>query len=227
MHIQMTMNHAEIEERNVVARYERDALPQDERETFEEHLVDCPECQDAVDAEGELRRGLRAVLPPARSRRTFWRYLNVAALVLLAVSVAVLALQLRSAREEVRALAVRRAPVPVVRATPSLAGAAMLVSLDRVRGSESPNPLTLPPTPQVVVLSVSRGDSTFAAYRLRLVHDGSPVAQTPQLAPSDTFALAVPSASLPPGEYKLMVEGLDGSAWRPSTQYDLQVRAGG
>src|SRR5580765_6483058 len=100
----MAMTHAEIEAQNLVAQYETDTLPEAERMAFEEHLVDCAECQDAVEREAELRRGLQAVLPAAAPRTPYWRYVNAAALALLAISVAVLAYQLRRAGEEARAV---------------------------------------------------------------------------------------------------------------------------
>jgi hypothetical protein len=149
--------------------------------------------------------------------------------------VAVLAYQLRRAGEEARAVRETAAVHhPAVTPPPAVvAGAALLVTLDRVRGGENPaepvNQLTLPSEPRVLVFSVEAGEPPFARYRIALRrHDGTAVAQTPQLAPppSNALALAVPSSSLQAGDYRVVVEGAGGDgAWHAAAQYDVRVLA--
>src|SRR5438034_6115012 len=87
------MNHTEIEERNVAARYAMDKLSEDERIAFEEHFVDCPQCQGAIELERALRAGVRGAMSiPALPRRA-WRPLAIAAGIVIAV-VAVAALMI-------------------------------------------------------------------------------------------------------------------------------------
>jgi len=55
------MDHSYIEERNIVARYEMGKLSSTDRERFEEHLVDCPECQELLTVTEDFRSGLKTV----------------------------------------------------------------------------------------------------------------------------------------------------------------------
>jgi hypothetical protein len=55
------MDHSYIEEQNIVARYEMGKLSSADRERFEEHLVDCPECQELLTVTEDFRSGLRTV----------------------------------------------------------------------------------------------------------------------------------------------------------------------
>jgi putative zinc finger protein len=55
------MEHDEVVEQDVASRYLGGELPLDERAAFEEHLIDCPRCLDALEGADELQRGLRTV----------------------------------------------------------------------------------------------------------------------------------------------------------------------
>ena len=90
------MDHDYIEAHDVNSRYVAGRLPDGEQREFEAHLVDCPQCLDAVEVEMSLRDGLRAVgsastpLPAAPRTSGAMRahvWLQAAAAVLLAVSV--------------------------------------------------------------------------------------------------------------------------------------------
>lgn len=60
------MTHEEVKKSGAVAKYLQGALPEKEREEFEEHLFDCPECSGIIKADsmlkvcGELARGKEA-----------------------------------------------------------------------------------------------------------------------------------------------------------------------
>jgi hypothetical protein len=54
------MDHTYIKEHNVVERYEMDKLTPAESACFEEHFVDCPECQSQLTTARDLRQALRA-----------------------------------------------------------------------------------------------------------------------------------------------------------------------
>jgi hypothetical protein len=102
------MNHEHIDD-DVRSRYVTRRLSADEERAFEEHLLDCGECQEDVQREMDLRDGLRQLapseraLPSVRAGRTFGvALLAAAAAVLLAVS-ATLAFMLRSTSSELRA----------------------------------------------------------------------------------------------------------------------------
>ncbi len=88
------MNHQDIEDSDLVEAYVTDRLGEPARAEFEEHLVDCPECLDRVEAAQGLGAGLRALGSrgdPARAPRRRW-YGGGAGWVLAASLTAVLAL---------------------------------------------------------------------------------------------------------------------------------------
>src|SRR3954454_5034125 len=109
------MNHAEIEERNVAARYAMDKLSTDERIAFEDHFADCPRCQDAIELERALRAGLRgAMSTPALPRRD-WRQLAIAAGVVIAVvAVAALTIPFNQPHPQATPIASQPTPLPLV-----------------------------------------------------------------------------------------------------------------
>jgi len=53
------MNHAEIEEQQIVDRYVRGALPAEEAARFEEHFLSCPDCLDRLDLAESMSRGFK------------------------------------------------------------------------------------------------------------------------------------------------------------------------
>jgi len=102
------MDHDYIETHDISSRYVTGRLANGEEREFEAHLVDCPQCLDAVESEMSLREGLRIVglqsapQPAARPASTATRaypFLRAAAAVLLAVSVGLGAWLARSTGE--------------------------------------------------------------------------------------------------------------------------------
>ncbi len=99
------MDHTDIDEGGLSARYVLHGLSTDEEQRFEAHLLTCAACQDAVESELALRDGLRDLprfseagvtaskASPGQIRLPAW-VLAVAASALLVVSGA-LAIQLR------------------------------------------------------------------------------------------------------------------------------------
>src|ERR1700704_867366 len=53
------MNHAEIEEQQIVDRYVRGTLPAEEVARFEEHYLSCPDCLDRLDLAESMNRGFK------------------------------------------------------------------------------------------------------------------------------------------------------------------------
>jgi hypothetical protein len=103
------MNHEHIDAADVRSRYVTRRLSSDEERAFEEHLVDCAECQDDVEREIDLRDGLRQLPPPrseprsVREQRALGVSLLAAAAAVLLVVSATLAITLRSTSSELRA----------------------------------------------------------------------------------------------------------------------------
>jgi hypothetical protein len=55
------MDHAYIESNGLVELYHQGALPPDEEARFEEHFVDCAECQEQLEVARGFRRGLKSL----------------------------------------------------------------------------------------------------------------------------------------------------------------------
>lgn len=64
------MTHSYIEENHIRDRYAAGQLSAEELSKFEEHLSDCPECLDEVEALERFRRGLRTAVTEDAIRRT-------------------------------------------------------------------------------------------------------------------------------------------------------------
>src|SRR5262249_56238840 len=56
-----SMDHREIEERDIAFLYLKGQLSAEERTAFEEHFVDCRECLDRIELLKGLRSGLKQV----------------------------------------------------------------------------------------------------------------------------------------------------------------------
>jgi len=92
------MEHRDAAEHDLASRYLSGRLAPDEREAFEEHFLDCPDCIDALESADGLQRGLRlvaardavdaAVQPiqrSPRSRGAILSIIGIAAAVVIAV----------------------------------------------------------------------------------------------------------------------------------------------
>jgi len=191
------MNHDDIEADGVTSRYVAGRLTEGEEREFEAHLVDCQRCLDAVEAETSLREGLRIVgaesvpasasalqQPAAPARVRAFRFLQLAAGVLLAVSVGLgvwllrsttelgaaraerdgLQRRTRQAEQSVRGLQQKLAEIPPPASAPAPAAKAtvvpaMVFALATVRGSSigdsaAVNRVRIDPETQLVVFSV-------------------------------------------------------------------------
>lgn len=83
------MDHAYIKENSIVERYEMGKLSSAESASFEEHFVDCPECQSHLQTTQDFRQALKAASsegqlltefePAARASTFRWRPAFVAA----------------------------------------------------------------------------------------------------------------------------------------------------
>ena len=80
----MTFDHTLRDRDLVVERYLARQLGEDEAAAFEEHYLDCPECQDQLEAVRGLRRGLGTVAAEDAARPLApWRTLLLAAALVL------------------------------------------------------------------------------------------------------------------------------------------------
>jgi len=239
------MEHAQIEENNLVDRYVRGTLPVDLRAPFEEHFLDCPDCLEQLKLAGSLREGLRLSAAElaaaavtrrdapvgARLRSLFaWRWapaVAAACLVLATMSSVVLFRELGSVRSE---LTRDRAALDATRKTieaAERAGAAVYI-LNPVRGEAAPARIAVAATPAWTVLALESDFTRFATYRATLRNDrDQTVWQKDRIQPSspDAIGIVLPPAVLTaPGEYKLVLEGEDGQGrYLPAATFPLSV----
>jgi hypothetical protein len=225
------MEHAQIEENNLIDRYVRGTLPVDLRAAFEEHFLDCPDCLEQLKIASSLREGLRlsaaelavsAGTPRqaaigGRFRSLFaWRWAPAAAAVCLVAALmpsVVLFRELGSAKSE---LARDRARLGVTQETiegAAHADAAVYI-LNPVRGEAAPARIAIAASPAWTVLTLESDFSRFATYRATLRNDGDRVVwQKDGLRPSSPDAIGIvlsPSVLTAPGGYKLVLEGENG-----------------
>jgi anti-sigma factor RsiW len=73
------MNHAEIEEQQIVDRYVRGTLPAEEVARFEEHYLSCPECLDRLDLAESMSRGFKRAAGQDAVRAAFVQQLAMVA----------------------------------------------------------------------------------------------------------------------------------------------------
>jgi len=108
------MDHAYIREHNIVEEYEMGKLSSAESASFEEHFVDCPECQGQLQAAHDFKQGLQAASargqlltefnPSTRASTFVWRRAFLAAAAcagLLFLSLVFLVQQTRRLNREV------------------------------------------------------------------------------------------------------------------------------
>src|SRR5215813_6343222 len=116
----LLMEHSYIEDNHIADRYLSGKLSIEERAPFEEHFVDCAECLDRLQTIDDFRAGLRTVAAEeamrlraflsvgqagvlarmARLVRRRQATLLAAVILLIALPIALLIMELRSARRE-------------------------------------------------------------------------------------------------------------------------------
>ena len=218
------MNHAEIDEREIVEHYVAGKLTAQDAARFEEHYLGCPTCIRAIEDAERLKRGLETVAAQdLAARRSIlaaaWRNLRsrpgaiLVPALLLAILLPVFAWQraleldteLEAARRELAEERRPRINTPILTVVPTRAG-------------EQPvQQISMAPEPEWVVLAIELGDTAEPLYHVRLLAsaDNAVVWESPSLEPSyrGTLTFSLFSSLLPPGEYVLSLEG-ETQRWR-------------
>ncbi len=199
------MDHEYIREHELVDRYLASRLSAGERVRFEDHFVDCPNCLDelelARDFQASLRAGVaRRVTGAARLGILAWlarpagRVLLLGAFAVLLVPAAWLALgpsgQAGGFEPQVN--------IPTY-------------TLGAVRGDQ--RMLTAPAAEWLSLVLEVDGDGAFSGHRLRVRDAAGAIVLERAAAPDrrSRVAITFPPGSLPAGEYRLELEGLDAS----------------
>ncbi len=224
------MEHAQIEEHNLIDRYVRGTMPVELRADFEEHFLDCPECLEQLKLASALRDGLRlsaaelaASAAPrpdvsffARLRSSFdWRWavaIAAACLVLASMPTLVLFNRLGSVTKELSSNRTALSAAKKMIEGMEHAGAAVYI-LSPVRGEAAPARIAVPASSALTVLTLESDFTRYATYRATLRNDrGQIVWQQDQIHPSSPDAIGIvlaPSVLAVPGAYRLVVDGED------------------
>jgi hypothetical protein len=251
--MEAAMDHRHIEEAHLVLRYVMGNLPSDEREQFEEHLIDCPQCLDQIEATGRFRDAFRRVaaerLPDRRPKMVGWFHRRRVLLIpvfaaLAAVIPVVLWLTARQDLAETRlALADWKtryerdhqpgtAPQVPGEESPLVANAAVY-RLVLNRGATEPatatNRVEVSPDEKsrIVLLLEWQATAEFQAYRARITNGGGEVlwdGEGRRQSDPDYLALILPAGVLAEGTHTLTLEGRTiRGGYVPATRYQFSV----
>ncbi len=228
------MQHSQIEEQNLIDRYMRGTMPAAERAEFEDHFVDCAECQEQIEIARSLRQAVRESIAetaggwsagePAHERRrpgSGWRWVAIAAcaglLMALGTSTGLL-LQRERARSELASARLSSELAPVV------------FGLSLSRDAAEPRDITLPSDSRWMVFLAEIDTTRYSRYRASVTgRQGEEIWSQDGIRPNspDSISVAIPSGALHPGTYTLVVSGAqpDGSLI-PVARFPLRLAAG-
>jgi anti-sigma factor RsiW len=221
--------HSHIEEQNLIDRYVRGTMPAAERTEFEDHFVDCTECQEQIEIAKSLRQAIRESSEgwgneQARHRErqaSRWRWVAIAACVGLLMALGtstVLLLQRERARSELASARLSSELAPVV------------FGLRLSRDATAPRDITLPGDSRWMIFLAEIDATRYSRYRASVTGSrGEEIWSQDGIRPNspDSISVAIPSGALHPGTYTLALSGAepDGSLI-PVTRFPLRLAAG-
>lgn len=226
------MEHSYIDDNDLVDRYLTRTLGAEERAAFEEHFLDCRQCLSQLKFAEALRDGIKTFaadavpLPEAPVRSPFYRWFAgawwrplvpaVAGVLVVLLPVSLLLRQYReqAARVEVASADLRTKYTALRQEFDQAQRGAAVFILSETRGveAEAMQRVTIPRTPQWIVLVIERDVSQFRNYRATLVNKaGQTVWQSDPIEPFslDAIGISFSSSLLGPGDYTIRLEGLD------------------
>ncbi len=216
------MDHAEIEQGDVVDRYVLGSLPAVDAARFEEHYVGCQQCLDELELAQRMQDAARNVASEDASRTAAaqglavfaWlarrsRFVQLAAMAFLVLLPAAALLRQTGGRflEE-------SSPVPEVGSPPAFApqaGTPIIVLRPERGGPQTAAPsllLELPTEPRWLVFSVELEPPIGTGYRVVLSRDEEEVWRAEELEPdlSGLLNVSFHSSFLEGGDYLLVVD---------------------
>jgi hypothetical protein len=245
------MMHPQIEDEEIIERYVRNQLAEEERKAFEEHFFGCDDCFDKLQVAARFvagvrdaaRRGLLAGEAEGRTRAWNWSRWLVpafaasvcAALLLAALSgwlyfseMPKMREQLSRSAEDLRTQQAARAAIERQMASSIQAEAnLLLVMLQATRDVQAaPNEVSVPPGAKHVVLWVEVPAGKSNLFRLEVATaDNHAVATLDNLQRNTYGALAasLPVEALQPGDYRIRLTAEPTPA-SVMAEYRLRIR---
>jgi hypothetical protein len=191
----------------------RNTLRGAERQSFEEHFLDCPQCLEQLEIASSLRQAIRdsaveavASPPVALPRRWYllgWVQAAAACLVVAMATSVMFFEQMQHARRELASAQVELASARGLASSPEV----WVLGLSR--GSTQAKEIALPHGPRWMVFSIEMDTTQFPSYRAILTDSsGKETWQKPGIQPDspDAIGVTVPSSLLGPGFYSLTIE---------------------
>jgi hypothetical protein len=224
------MQHPEIEADCLIDRYVRNTMPPAQRQAFEEHFLDCPQCLDQLEVASSLRQAIRESglgadtvsqgleNPARRDGRAGWfgwRGLQVGAFACLVASAATSVVFFRQAQNARSELAGMQSDYArALESARGLANSPMVYVLGQSRGSVGSREIGLPRERRWMVFSVEMDTTQYPGYRATLTDSGGKqVWQEDRIQPvsPDAIVVTAPSNIFAPGAYTLAIEILGGN----------------
>ncbi len=230
-HASMALDHATIDEEQLVDRYLMGRLPREEEERFERHYLSCPRCLEQLElgenllsglrhaaAQDVERAGLAAALQLAFRRLGRWR-LPLAALVAagLLLPSGLFYRQLQQASGELSRLRAERS-------SPQVNLPLLTLSPRRGDDAEPSHHLRLPAGSGTIVLALELDLPSGTVHSAVLLDAaGRPRWRGDGLLadPSGNLVLSFPTAYFPPGDHLLRIE--DPASGQPRARFPLRV----
>jgi hypothetical protein len=192
----------------------RNTLRGAERQSFEKHFLDCPQCLEQLEIASSLRQAIRdsaveavASPPVALPRRWYllgWVQAAAAACLVVAMATSVMFFeQMQHARRELASAQVELASARGLASSPEV------YVLGLSRGSTQAKEIALPHGPRWMVFSIEMDTTQFPSYRAILTDpSGKEIWQQAGIQPGspDAIGVTVPSNLLAPGSYTLIVQ---------------------
>jgi hypothetical protein len=199
------MDHLRIEEHNLIDRYVRGTMPAAERAEFEDHFVDCAECQEQIEVAKSLRQAIRESATEQAGRRELqwsgWRWAAIAAcagLVIAVTASAVLLLQRDRALSELASARLSQERAPAV------------FGLSLSRDAAETRDITIPIDPRWMIFLVDIDATQYRRYRAVVIGSRSEeIWMQDGIQPNspDSISVAIPPGMLHPGTFTLTVSG--------------------
>jgi anti-sigma factor RsiW len=233
----MPMDHVYAEEQGLVESYLKDRLSESEREAFEAHYFACEACMEQLEAASDFREGMLQVAAEETVRAQVGLLAGLALLsrahrlalagLLLLLLALPLALLITNRGLERRLAAARITPAAAPGGEPRIASREQetaagpqvnlpLFTLAAVRGGEEAgrepvNRVPLATTTPSAVFLLELAAVDYPSYRASLQDEsGKETWQARDLRPDsrDSLVILLPSRMLPPGLYRLTIEGV-------------------
>ncbi len=219
------MDHLSIEEQNLIDRYVRGTIPADERAEFEEHFLDCADCQEQIEIAKSLRQAVRESAREQTGRRqrqgSGWRWVAIAAcagLVIVVAASAVFWSQRDRARNELASARLSQERAPVV------------LGLSLSREASEPREITVPSEPRWIVFLAEIDATRYSRYGASVIGSrGQEIWSQVGIQPNspDSISVAIPPGTLHPGEFTLAISGAQpDSTLIPIARFPLRLVPG-